>query len=242
MNIALTMAGKYSRFKLFGSKVPKYLLPLGAETILAEVIKQFKHSSPKCKIYLIANRNDQIFFPIVKSIMRKYNIKETSLIYIQDTSSQLETALNLSELLPREQYDLPIAYSNIDTILFNRKDFFEKLNKCEKQNAILDTFIGESKQYSYARIDSNHKVIDVADRNIISNNACSGLYGFGSFSEMSMLAEGLLRNDGESSFTSLYKYYLNNRREVYSHNTSQLGSTVVLGTPEEYVINIHRFK
>ena len=41
MNLVLTMAGQYSRFKLFGSKVPKYLLPLGTETILAEVIRRF---------------------------------------------------------------------------------------------------------------------------------------------------------------------------------------------------------
>lgn len=242
MNIALTMAGKYSRFKLFGNKVPKYLLPLGAETILAEVIKKFKTSCPECHLYLIANRNDQIFFPIVKSIMRMYNVNEKSLIYIDDTSSQLETALNLNELLQKGEHHSPIAFSNIDTILFNREEFFEKLKKCDKKNAILDTFIGGSNQYSYARIDSSDRVVDVADKSIISNNACSGLYGFGSFLEMSMLAEELLRKDGESNFTSLYKHYLNNGRDVSSHSISQVGSTIVLGTPEEYLINIHRFK
>ena len=35
MNLVLTMAGKYSRFKLFGSKVPKYLLPLATKTVLS---------------------------------------------------------------------------------------------------------------------------------------------------------------------------------------------------------------
>ena len=38
MNLVLTMAGKYQRFRLFGNKVPKYLMPLGKHTILWHVI------------------------------------------------------------------------------------------------------------------------------------------------------------------------------------------------------------
>jgi len=102
MNLVLTMAGKYTRFKLFGNKVPKYLLPLGAETILSIIIDQFMRSIPKAQVYLIANRHDQIFFPIVRSIMDKHDIDTSNIIYIDDTSSQLETALHVSELLPLE--------------------------------------------------------------------------------------------------------------------------------------------
>ena len=44
MNLVFTMAGKYSRFKLFGSKVPKYLLPLSNGTVLFKIIELYKHS------------------------------------------------------------------------------------------------------------------------------------------------------------------------------------------------------
>jgi CTP:molybdopterin cytidylyltransferase MocA len=63
IDIILTMAGKYSRFRLFGSKIPKYLLPLGRGTMLSEVIRHLKQSARESKIYLITNRNDQMFFP-----------------------------------------------------------------------------------------------------------------------------------------------------------------------------------
>lgn len=45
MNIIFTMAGKYTRFRLFGAKVPKYLLPLGPGTILSKIIEVTKKSS-----------------------------------------------------------------------------------------------------------------------------------------------------------------------------------------------------
>jgi dTDP-glucose pyrophosphorylase len=236
------MAGKYSRFKLFGNKVPKYLLPLGTETMLSEIIKQFTRSAPKCKILLIANRNDQIFYPIVRSIMGKHEISNKSLIYIDDTSSQLETALNASDLLHSEQIESAVAFANIDTILFERAVFFQSLQSCSPEAGLLDIFKGENNQYSYARIEGDGKVVDIVDKSVISNYACSGLYGFGSYSFMAKMAADLLRENGKAGFTDLYKKYITSGKDVNSCIFEDLNNTVVLGTPEEYVINIHRFK
>lgn len=242
MYLVLTMAGKYSRFRLFGSKVPKYLLPLGSETVLAAVIKNFLHSAPYCKIKLIANRQDQIFYPIVRSIMDKYGVDSKSLIYIDDTSSQLETALCSSDLIDHEESSYPLAFTNIDTILTERYDFFEALKRCAPEAGLLDTFKGSNKQYSYARVDQQGRVFDVVDKNVISSYACSGLYGFGSFYSMAKMANDLLRIHGEANFTDLYKKYIVENKIVHARHTENPNNTIVLGTPEEYVINIHRFK
>ncbi|NCX93338.1 MAG: hypothetical protein EBX40_01515 [Gammaproteobacteria bacterium] len=242
MYLVLTMAGKYSRFRLFGSKVPKYLLPLGSETILATVIKNFIHSAPYCKLKLIANRQDQIFYPIVRSIMDKYGVDSKSLIYIDDTSSQLETALCSSELINLEESNYPLAFANIDTVLAERHDFFEALKRCAPEAGLLDAFKGSNKQYSYARVDEQGRVFDVVDKNVISSYACSGLYGFGSYSKMVEIATELLRIHGEANFTDLYKKYIAENKMVNARYTEDPKNTIVLGTPEEYVINIHRFK
>lgn len=219
MNLVLTMAGKYSRFRLFGNRIPKYLLPLGSETVLAEIIKQYLRSTIITKIYLIANRDDQVFFPIIRSIMIKYNINNKNLIYIDDTSSQLETALNIAELLPIDQFNSPIAFANIDTVLIDRGDFFESLESKAPQLGLIDTFNGESKQYSYAHIDNNNIVNDVVDKNVISQYACSGLYGFGSFTVMSSIARNMLRKKGHQIL------------QIYIKNSSLLEIQFTLITP-----------
>lgn len=242
MNVVLTMAGKYSRFRLFGNKVPKYLLPLGAETMLAEVIKQIYKSLKNCNLFLIANRDDQVFLPIVRSIMRNYNINYNSLIYIDDTSSQLETALFASELIASQDLNSPITFVNIDTILRNRSKFYNDLEMCAIDEAMLDVFVAANKQYSYARISADNLVTKVVDKNIINNNACSGLYGFGSYYEMSKTSAELLKKNGLANFTDLYNEYISLGRKVFAHKTVDPSNTIVLGTPEEYLINIHRFK
>jgi len=221
--------------------VPKYLLPLGSETILAEIIKQFKLSVPYARFLLIANRSDQIFFPIVRSIMSKYSIPSNNLIYIDNTSSQLETALYTKDLISREEECRPCAFANIDTVLYNRNTFFSNLQNLEPNSGQLDTFHGESSQYSYARLDKCNRVMDVVDKNVISLFACSGLYGFGSYACMAAAAAAVLRKNGVASFTDLYKEYICLGYPLVVSHSNEKGHTIVLGTPDEYVINIHRF-
>ena len=241
MNLVLTMAGKYSRFKLFGSKVPKYLLPLGAETVLSIILDNYAKWITPANIFLIANRNDQIFFPIVRSTLSKYSIPWNNLLYIDDTESQLETATATSEILPASSYNDPIAFANIDTVLKNRSTFFRSLLSCSSEMACLDTFSGTSIQYSYADISEQGVVADVVDNKIISEYACSGLYGFGSYTHMSSISDALLKQSGTANFTSLYQEYINSGSEVIATHMTSPDNTIVLGTPEEYVINIHRF-
>lgn len=241
MNVVFTMAGKYSRFKLFGAQVPKYLLPLGQGTILSNVINAINKSNDTNRFYFIANRSDQLFYPIIISILKKYNIDERHLIYIDDTSSQLETATYAEEIIPKQDMADPICFANIDTVAGKRDLFFESLRKTSADAALIDTFGGRSASYSYVREDHKHSVCEVVDGNIVSEFACSGLYGFGSFATMSDITAELLKQDRNANFTSLYNLYIQ-KGKVVSHVASQVPSdTVVLGTPEEYVINIHRF-
>jgi len=241
MNIVFTMAGKYSRFKLFGAQVPKYLLPIGQGTILSKVIGEINNSYEGINFYFVANRNDQLFYPILKSILKQYDIDQEHLIYIDDTNSQLETATYAEEIIHKDYLFDPICFANIDTVAMNRRKFFEHLNQVASDSAVLDTFKGRSAKYSYVRTGKNHSVLEVADKNIISEFACSGLYGFGSFSTMLSLTDEVLRKDNSANFTSLYNFYIEKDKSVLHVPSQKINDTVVLGTPEEYVINIHRF-
>lgn len=241
MNIVFTMAGKYSRFKLFGAKVPKYLLPLGQSTILEKVINEIKNCEHQCSYFFIANRDDQLFYPILRSIFSQHDIPHENLIYIDDTSSQLETAMKASELIEKISQIKPICFANIDTVIRGRSAFFDALKKMPFESAVLDTFNGRSSKYSYARSDDFGNVLEVVDQNIVSEFACSGLYGFGSFEFMRGLAAELLKENNLSNFTSLYNFYIKKGLTVKHVNSERMSDTVVLGTPEEYVINIHKF-
>tara|TARA_R110001583_G_scaffold111063_2_gene260127 strand:+ start:3551 stop:4255 length:705 start_codon:yes stop_codon:yes gene_type:complete len=234
------MAGKYERFRLFGNKVPKYLMPLGSRTVLWHVVDKLIVSNENINVFLIANERDIEFEPIVKSIMQELGIPSDSIKYIKDTHSQLETAIMASDFID-ETCDNGIVFTNIDTILSNRGDYFRKVAEISKLDGIIDTFEGDSHEYSYAQIE-DEKVIKIVDRLPISNNACSGLYGFGSASVFFIKAQKLFSKNKESGFTELLNRYIEGPEVVYYHKNDYRNDTVVLGTPEEYITNLHKIK
>ena len=241
MNLVFTMAGKYNRFRLFGNKIPKYLYPLGNESVLSKIIETITKNYKFSNIYLIANRDDQLFDPIIQSIIKKFKIPNKSLMYIDDTSSQLETTLMGSDFFSKKDKEKPVCFANVDTVVVNRKNFFKKLSLCKKKEALLDVFPGQSSNYSFIRPNDKKNVIEVVDHKTISSLACSGLYGFGSYKEMKEKADYSLKQNINANFTELYNNYIKNSQNVSYVLNNKKSDTIVLGTPEEYVLNLHKF-
>lgn len=238
INLILTMAGKYERFKLFGNKVPKYLMPLGSRTVLWHVINKLVDSNEELNVFLIANERDVEFEPIVKSIMEELGIPSENIKYIKDTNSQLETAIAASSFISEECVD-KIVFTNIDTLLSNRGKYFKMMSALTVNEGLIDTFEGNSHEYSYAKIESN-KIVKVVDKLPISENACSGLYGFGSSSFFFDNARDLLSGNSELSFTEIFNKYIEAKNIVYYNHNPNKNDTIVLGTPEEYITNLHK--
>jgi dTDP-glucose pyrophosphorylase len=238
INLILTMAGKYERFRLFGNKVPKYLMPLGSRTVLWHVIDKLVDSSEELNVFLIANERDIEFEPIVKSIMEGVGIPSENIKYIKDTNSQLETAIAASNFI-NEECVSKIVFTNIDTLLSNRHEYFKKMSKLSISEGLIDTFEGDSHEYSYAKIESN-QVVKVVDKLPISENACSGLYGFGSSLLFFEKAKEILSNNNELSFTEIFNKYIETKNFVYCNHNPNKNDTIVLGTPEEYITNLHK--
>ena len=209
---------------------------------MSKILSEFTRDDGNYDFYFIANRNDQIFYPILSSILKSYNISTSKILYIDDTVSQIETALYAAELMPKIKLDAPVCFANIDTVVKNRKTFFKKVSHAKHTGAILDTFPGNDPKNSYVHSLDAYLVKEVVDQNIISTSACSGLYGFGSFKQMHDTSTQVLKDEPTANFTYLYNYLINKGVPVEHFLSRDPRDTIVLGTPEEYVINIHRFE
>ena len=206
MNLVLTMAGKYERFRLFGNKVPKYLMPLGRATVLWHVIDEMIRSDKDLNIYLVANDSDREFQPVIAAVMDDFSINKDNLDFIHDTGSQLETALSISNKFQGKFVGdrSPLAFANIDTIVRSRRRFFDRLAEMEENEGLIDTFIGCSHEYSYILAADNGEVRAVSDGSRVSDNACSELYGFGSGTFFFTEAKKFLEELESGNFTSFY--------------------------------------
>ncbi len=228
MNLILTMAGKYSRFKDEGFKIPKFLLPWGDRSILSEILKEM-HSHFK-NVYLIANKNDEDFIIHVENIMNTYNIDLENIILIQDTKSQSETLYKGLELI--KNIKGPIVVHNIDTILYNR-DYKEIESSLLKNEGFVDIFNSNNPKYSYVML-KDKKIIEIIEKTLISDIATSGMYGFSS-------AEIFKKYYVNGYISNVYKKMIIDNLSIVTGTNYNESNTIVLGTPNEYM-NLSKLK
>ena len=173
------MAGRYQRFLNEGYKTPKYLLPWGEQTILAVILSELNKDKVFSDVILVANQRDEAYMPHVRAVMRSHSISLNNLVLTRDTSGQAETALLGIKALEgiHGEVNTPILVHNIDTILLNRnlKDIETSL---QSSSGYIDIFASNNMGYSYVLTDENKKVLEIAEKIVVSDMATSGLYAF----------------------------------------------------------------
>lgn len=228
------MAGKYSRFVNAGYKIPKYLLPWSQHTILSEIFSQMVNNDSIDNVYLIANKQESNFEPVLIKIMLSYGIKKCNLIFISDTNSQSETALTgVTEIQKFASLDGPICFHNIDTILYSR-DYNDIRNNLLTNDGYIDTFISNNHEYSYVSINGSY-IDDIQEKILISNTASSGLYGFSSVETFQKYYEN-------SYISNVYKQMIAEGKKVVCGKIYNERNTIVLGTPQDYFTQLHLLK
>lgn len=232
------MAGLNTRFHDAGFDLPKYLLPWKGNTIIYEIIS---HLCDFNEIVLVANKRDQFFKDKVLNSLNELDcFKKIKFIHIPDTRGQAETvAVAIASLTNKE---LPLIVHNADTIVSGRK--LESIKKgLEKDNFYVDTFISSSPNYSYVQLDLG-KISKIIEKKVISPFASSGLYGFKSANYFTKLLnryeEDLINLDKveEIYVSDVIRKMLSTGDSGFTQEIDSEANTIVLGTPEEYGLQI----
>ena len=146
MDLFLTMAGEYSRFKNEGYQIPKFLLPWGHRTILSELLNQFMDYKFD-NIYLIMHKKDMDYYNHIQKTCDYYTSGNFKIIVIDDTNSQSETLLRGIE---KSNSQSRFIVHNIDTILYNR-DYLRINNELNNADGYIDLFSSQNHKYSYEK-------------------------------------------------------------------------------------------
>lgn len=232
MKIIFTMAGEYTRFSDFSSEIPKYLLPTKNGLILDDVVKPYSKSNIFSEVLFVCNENDKKFTHIVEERLNYFRKSKSSLIYINQTSSQVETALEAINIKNLNNSNSKIIISNIDTILLNRnfESMSQELDNCD---GVLDTFEAYDKDYSYIMPNEEDEIVNIKEKIQISDIAASGLYGFNSvkkFVENAGVHRKKIKN-----FSELYQIMINDGKKIKMIHSQSSNNTIVVGTPNQYL-------
>jgi len=134
---------------------------------------------------------------------------------------------------------LPTFVHNADTIIRGRRIDFIADDLTSKYDAYVDVFVGNSPKYSYVRAYEN-TVVEIVEKKQISPYASSGFYGFMNSHLYLEYYNKLAEKDGELYIADVMQSMIQSNKQVFMNPLGGEQETIVLGSPQEYGIEIAR--
>jgi len=244
MNIIIPICGKGKRFSEKGYLMPKPLIKIMDKAMINYVLDNLKINKND-HIFLIYSYNldNYDFYKIIKS---KYS--NIFLIKIEkETRGAAETLyLGLKDILTNYKYHKKTLVLDCDTFYTeNIVDIFRNSNNnlvfyVQKHD--------EPAIYSYIKLDYSDNIIQIAEKNKISNNANTGAYAFKNIRKLYKYCGYVVDENirfGDEMYTScVINELIKSGDEIFKGYELCEKSVFSLGTPEDvenYINNIHVF-
>jgi HAD superfamily hydrolase (TIGR01509 family) len=188
MNVLIPMAGAGSRFSQAGYTFPKPLIEVNGKPMIQKIVENL-------------NIDAHYIFIVQKEHYDKYNLKQLLNLISQDcdiiivdsiTEGAACTALLAKEIINDDQ---PLLIANSDQIMdWNSNECLYAFSNDNIDGGIL-VFESTHPKWSFVKLDSNNFVIEVAEKNPISNIATTGVYYWSKGSHFVKYAEQMITNN-----------------------------------------------
>ncbi|WP_034950391.1 sugar phosphate nucleotidyltransferase [Erwinia oleae] len=239
MNFIFTFCGNGVRFLEKGFTKPKFLLKLNDNRTIIEHIMAAITFPEKSTVHFLFNEKyrkfEQETFSVIEKITLPYGF---TLDYNSDTTGQAETAFIAISQIDNDQ---PIIIMNNDTII-KQRNFYDIGKRLHSERACyVDLFEPEIKtsDFSYAKKHGD-SITEIKEKQVISDYASSGLYGFSSGSFYKELYCTTSFYNNEKYISQVIEEAIIKDSYVFAHTIYNENQTIILGTPEQYHSHINR--
>ena len=222
------MAGLGSRFVEAGYKVPKQFLHVGKKQLIDISLECFNIS--ECNLIFVVRDEQVANYNVDKLLKSKYG--EDIIIVVTDglTEGSVCSCLLAQEFIDNE---LPLFIHTLD-IQFSPNVEPEQISQTDIDGLLL-TFKSNSSNYSYAQIDKGGYVCQTAEKKVISDEACVGIYYFKTGALFCQNAKEMiarnLRTNNEFYISPLYNLLIEKNLSV---KTLAVKKMHIFGTPTEF--------
>ena len=227
LNVVIPMAGAGSRFAKAGYTFPKPLIEVGGKPMIQVVVENL-------------NIDANFIFIVQNSHREQYNLDTTlrliapgcEIIGIDGvTEGAACTVLLAKEFINNQN---PLFFANSDQFVeWNSSEFFYRMQETDADGGI-PIFKSTHPKWSFARLDENNHVVEVQEKNPISDNATVGFYYFKKGADFVQNAEEMImandRVNNEFYLCPVYNYLIKNGGVV---RISEIDEMWGLGTPED---------
>jgi len=239
INIVIPMAGNGSRFSTVGYIKPKPLIEVIDRPMITKVIQNIGIDAN----YIFIVKRDHVtkynLDSILKSLVPTCHIIEIS----ETTEGAACTVLLAKEFIN----DSPLLISNCDQYIEWENDCFTDLfSRFLIQDTHLDglisTFTANHPKWSYANVNQNGYVTNVAEKEVISNNASTGMYLWRHGTDFVKYAEQMIskniRTNNEFYICPVYNEAISDNKLIGISSCKKMHG---LGVPEDLETFVKNF-
>jgi dTDP-glucose pyrophosphorylase len=221
------MAGAGSRFEQAGYTFPKPLIEVNGKPMIQVVIENL-------------NLDANYIYVVQKAHREKYNLDTllnllTPGCKIVETDGLTEGAA-CTALLAKDYInnDNPLFFANSDQFVeWDSNEFMYKMQETDADGGIV-SFTATHPKWSFAKIDENGLVTEVAEKNPISDIATVGYYYWKNGSDFVKYAEQMIekniRVNNEFYVCPVFNQAIEDCKQIRTFNTTGMWG---LGTPED---------
>lgn len=230
--IVVPMAGLGTKFKEAGYAFPKPLIDIGGQTMVELVVKNLKPSVDHKFIFICQKElyeNYDLYNIFKKATNDKFEVVQ---IYGQ-TEGATCTVLSAIEHINNDQ---EMIIANADQFLDLSIDDFISQARSKSLDGSIMTFHASHPKWSYARTDETGKVLETAEKKVISENATVGIYYFKKGRDFVQAAQAMIlrniRHNNEFYVCPVYNELIlaGANVRIFPINAEKMHS---LGTPED---------
>lgn len=233
LNVLIPMAGAGSRFSQAGYTFPKPLIEVRGKPMIQTVVDNL-------------NMEANYIFIVQKEHYEKYNLKYLLNLIAPDCKivqvDGMTEGAACTTLLAKEHIDInaPLVIANSDQFVeWNSNEVMYAFSADDIDAGIL-TFKASHPKWSYARLDDNGFVSEVAEKKVISDNATVGIYYWKNGSDYVKYAEQMIakniRVNNEFYVCPVFNEAIGDKKKIRVKTIDKMWG---IGTPEDlnYFLN-----
>ena len=236
LNVLIPMAGAGSRFQQAGYTFPKPLIDVNGKPMIQVVVDNL-------------NIKANFIYVVQKEHRKKYNL-DTLLNLITPNCKIVEVdgiteGAACTALLAKEYIDSdnPLLFANSDQFVeWDSNEFLYKMNETNADGGIV-SFTATHPKWSFAKIDENGLVTEVAEKNPISDIATVGYYFWKHGSDFVKYAEQMIDKDvrvnGEFYVCPVFNEAIEDGKAIRTFDVKEMWG---LGTPEDLNYYLENYK
>jgi HAD superfamily hydrolase (TIGR01509 family) len=227
LNVLIPMAGAGSRFQAAGYTFPKPLIEVRGKPMIQVVVENLNCESPHTFIVQKDHRKEYNLDTLLNLITPKCNVIEVEGM----TEGAACTTLLSKEIINTDQ---PLLIANSDQyVQWDTSEFLYKMQEQDADAGIL-TFKSTHPKWSFAKVNDEGDVTEVAEKKPISDIATVGIYYWKKGSDYVKYAEQMIekdiRHNNEFYVCPVFNEAIQDGKKIKTFDIENMWG---LGTPED---------